>query len=118
LVRIRFIHVFEDRRALRLIERRGVGAGETGIEFVLDRQPKLGSRRRLLAPVQNQKVLQTGQENLGNAFDLRPLFGSQFGRWTGQDVEEDEFLLREVLPDVSFLLFGVPSVSVRQPQKS
>ncbi len=61
LFRITLVHVLEEDRAFLLVGGFVVGAGEAGVEHVFDGQPDLGACRGLLAPVQDEQLLDACQ---------------------------------------------------------
>jgi hypothetical protein len=64
--------MLEQDRALLLVDGFVVGAGEAGVEYVFDGQPDLGAGGGLLAPVQDEQLLDARQQLAGDLLDLCP----------------------------------------------
>jgi len=70
------VDVLEEGGTLLLVERLVVGAGQAGVEHVLDGELELGARRGLLPPVEDEQLLEPGQQVAGDSLDLGALVGA------------------------------------------
>jgi len=82
LTRVALIDVLEDGRALLLVEVGRVDSRQAGVQHVLDGKSELSPGRGLLAPVQDEQLLEPGRSSRTTFFTSRrsPALKSGAGR--------------------------------------
>src|SRR6266566_9179487 len=105
LTKIRIINVLVDLIALAFVEHRCITAWQSFIQHLTHSQQHLGTRLLLLAPVKHQLLtLQRLQQSARNLLDLILFPLGKFHVRPGEQVKDRQFLLRQLLGNVTLLL--------------
>jgi len=85
----------------------GIPVGQMVVQYLLNGHPNGSAGLLALLPVEDQLfVRQRGQQLAGDLLDLPLLLLRQVHLGTGEDVEQGEFLLRQLLADVALVFFA------------